>query len=220
MSITSLEKRILEISYKHGLTHLGSNLTCVGIIDSIYKEKEPDDLFLLGEGHAGLALFCVLEKYYGAPAEMLLNRMGIHAARCSENYLTNPPRFIWSIPISSGSLGQVESTAPGFALADRKRNVYLLSSDGGMQAGVCWAALRMKADLGLSNLIWMVNANGYSALSKIDHWDLEGRIWEFCRDVEVIRTNSNRFPFLRSLDAHYYKMTEADWEWVQRQEVV
>jgi transketolase len=159
MSITPLERRVLELSYRHGLSHLGSCLTCVGLIDKVYSTKRPDDLFLLGEGHAGLALYVVLEKHYGANPEMALKRFGIHAARWQEYDYPNPSRPIWSIPISSGSLGQVESAAPGFALANPNRRVYLLSSDGGMQEGVCWSALRMKADLRLHNLIWTVNAN-------------------------------------------------------------
>ena len=36
MHLNDLEKRILEISYKHRLSHISSNLTAVNIIDEIY----------------------------------------------------------------------------------------------------------------------------------------------------------------------------------------
>lgn len=220
MSITPLERRVLEVSYAHGLTHLGSCLTCLPLIEEVYRIKAPDDLFLLGEGHAGLALYVVLEQYYrGCSADQLLADYGIHATRTrgwDESHVPRPIRM------SSGSLGQVESTAPGFALADRSRQVYLLTSDGAMGEGVCWSALRMKADLELGNLHWWVNANGYSALAPVDADTLEARARAFCPDVVVHRTGEaleRRFPFLRGLDAHYHKMTPADWAWVQAQEV-
>ena len=58
-----LKKRILEISYKKKLSHLGSCLTAVDIIDEIFKIKKPDEKFVLSSGHAALALYVVLEKY-------------------------------------------------------------------------------------------------------------------------------------------------------------
>jgi transketolase N-terminal domain/subunit len=65
MHINELEKRILEISYKNKLSHLSSNLTAVNIIDEIYCIKGNTNPFILSSGHAGLALYVVLEKYYG-----------------------------------------------------------------------------------------------------------------------------------------------------------
>jgi hypothetical protein len=56
-------------------------------------------------------------------------------------------------------------------------------------------------------------------LSEIDAGILARRIWGFCPDVEVVETNVDRFPFLRGIDAHYAKLTAADWAWVEAQEV-
>lgn len=219
MSITPLERRVLEVSYAHGLTHLGSCLTCLPLIEEVYQNHIHEGIFLLGEGHAGLALYVVLEKHYGVSADWFLQQDGIHAAR---HWGHVEKRGVWSIPMSSGSLGQVESTAPGFALRNRDRKVFLLTSDGAMQEGVCWSALRLKADLGLTNLIWVINCNGYSALAPIDADTLERRAQAFCPDVVVHRTGEvleRRFPFLRGLDAHYHRLTPEDWAWVQAQEV-
>ena len=65
----NLKKRILEIAYKNKLSHLGSYLSSVGIIDEIYKTKNHDDIFILSSGHASLALYVTLEKYEDKNAE-------------------------------------------------------------------------------------------------------------------------------------------------------
>ena len=76
-----LKKRILEIAYKHKLSHLGSYLSAVGIINEIYKFKKPEDIFILSSGHAALALYVVLEKYEGKNAEELFLKHGGHPHR-------------------------------------------------------------------------------------------------------------------------------------------
>ena len=81
MHLNDLQKRILDISYKHKLSHLSSNLTAVGIIDEIYCLRKDNDPFILSSGHAGLALYVVLEKYYGLDAEKLFKKHGVHPNR-------------------------------------------------------------------------------------------------------------------------------------------
>ena len=69
-----LHDRIIEISKKHNLSHLGSCLTSVDIIDEIYSVKKPDEKFILSCGHAGLALYVVLEKYRNYDTERIIIR--------------------------------------------------------------------------------------------------------------------------------------------------
>ena len=42
--MVDLKKRILEIAYKHKLSHLGSYLSAVNIIDEIYHSKNLIDI--------------------------------------------------------------------------------------------------------------------------------------------------------------------------------
>ena len=93
--MVDLKKRILEIAYKHKLSHLGSYLSAVGIVDEIYKTKGADDIFILSSGHAALALYVCLEKYEGADAEELFLKHGGHPHRDEFN----------GIYCSTGSLG-------------------------------------------------------------------------------------------------------------------
>ncbi len=200
-----LHYRILELSWKHGLSHIGSCISCADIIDDIYSHKREHEPFLLGNGHAGLALYVVLEKYYGFDPEAILAKHGIHA--------TKDPAFkIWG---SGGSLGQLETVAVGMALADRTKDVYLLSSDGSMQEGASWEALWMKSDLALTNLRWTVSANGLAAYRTMDSLHLTRAIEAIDPGVEVRHTHNHGIPFLNGLSAHYYKMTAADWAWTE-----
>ena len=151
MNITNkeLKKRTIEISYEKGLSHLGSCLTAVDIIEEIYNTKKPDEKFVLSAGHSGLALYCVLEKHGGRDAEDIFDHHGVHPDRCRD----------CGIDCSAGSLGHGIGIAVGFALGDRSRNVYCLISDGECAEGSVWEALRISQEQNLTNLQLYVNIN-------------------------------------------------------------
>lgn len=197
--MNTIENRILDISKRHGLSHLGSCLTAVKIIEEIYEEKQPQDRFVLSSGHAGLALYCVLEKYLQVDAEELFEKHGVHPNRDLEN----------GIHCSTGSLGQGLPIALGMALSDRSKTVYCLISDGECAEGSIWEALKAKRDLKVDNLKIYVNCNGYSAYDAVDLEYLEKRLNSFC-DVEIRNTSEvlKKYPFLNGIDAHYCKVPE------------
>ena len=112
--INKLNERILEISIKHKLSHLGSCFTALPIIYEIFLEKQATDKFVLSSGHAGLALYVVLEHFYGVAAEHLLETYGIHPERDLENF----------IDVSTGSLGLGITIATGIAVANPNITVY------------------------------------------------------------------------------------------------
>ena len=199
-----LKKRIIEISWKHTLSHLGSCLTAVDIIDEIFKIKKKDEKFVLSSGHAGLALYCVLEKYGGRNAEEIFNHHGVHPDRCD----------VCGINCSTGSLAQGLPIAVGMALADRSKNVYCLISDGECAEGSIWEALRIVEDKEIKNLCIFVNFNGFGAYAPI-HVDLlkeRMRAFDFFGEIEFWDTNVEQLPFLKGQDAHYYIMTEGDYK--------
>jgi transketolase len=200
--LNKLERRIVDLSYKHKLSHIGSCLTAVNIIDGIYKVKKPNEPFILSQGHAGLALYVVLEKYEKRDAEELLVKHGTHPNRDMKN-------GIWC---STGSLGQGLPIAVGMAMTDRTRNVYVLSSDGEMMEGSCWEALRIAANQRLENLRLTVNANGYTALGKCDASLLDLRLQYFYPCL-VVQTNLFSYPdWLQGLWGHYKVMNKEEYE--------
>jgi transketolase len=197
-----LQKRIIDISFKHKLTHISSCLTSVDIIDGIYAEKKENEPFILSNGHAGLALYVVLEKYYFKDAEKLWEKHGTHPNRDLKDK-------IWC---STGSLGQGLPIAVGMALADRTRNVYCMISDGECAEGSVWEALRIAGENRLENLRVVCNANGWGAYGKIETELLDTRLQYFYPTL-VVKTNLYDFPgFLNGQEGHYHKLTKDEYE--------
>jgi transketolase len=191
-----LKRRIIELSYKYKLSHLGSCLTAVDIIDEIYQTKKLDEKFVLSSGHAGLALYCVIEKYLPlTDAEYLFNKHGVHPNR----------DMVDGIDCSTGSLGHGLPIAVGMALADRTKNVYCLISDGEAAEGSIWEAWRIIREYKIDNIKIYLNDNGYGAYKE----SYLGVIPDF---VDWRFTNSDQLPFLNGLDAHYKVMNDEEYK--------
>lgn len=185
-----LKNRILEISKKHKLSHIGSCLSCLPVLEEIYKVKQPGDKVVLSNGHAHLAHLVVKEKYEGLEnIEKLLEKGGIHCDRSV------------GCDVSTGSLGHGLGIALGLALADRSRQVYCIISDGECSEGSIWEALRLKESLDVENLEVHVNANGWGAYDAIDLDKLEYRLAAF--DPTIIFHKTSNEPMPDSLAAHY-----------------
>ena len=81
MERADLIERIIDIAYDNKLSHLGSYLSSVGIVDDIFKNKHEDDIFILSSGHCALALYVVLEKCLNHDASRLFLKHGGHPPR-------------------------------------------------------------------------------------------------------------------------------------------
>lgn len=197
-----LKKRILEIAYKNKLSHLGSYLSSLSIIEEIYKKKNPEDIFILSSGHAALALYVVLEAYEGKNAEELFAKHGGHPHRDENDGLY----------CSTGSLGLGITVAVGRALANLKRKVYVLISDGEAAEGSIWEALRFIHDQNIKNIEVYVNINGYAAYDKVDSEYLTNRLIAFLPNINLRYTSVNQYPFLKGINAHYHIMSEEEYK--------
>ena len=198
-----LRKRLLKLLYDHNEEHIGSCFTCLHIIDDIFTNKSEDDIFILSNGHAAYALYVVLEKHYDhVDADDLATRHGGHPNLEEINH----------IYCSTGSLGQGITVAVGRAAANPDRKVYVMVSDGECAEGSVWESLRYIQVSGMKNIEVHVNANGWACYDPIDVDYLERRCKAFLPDIKFHRTVTNQFPFLKDLDAHYYKMTLEDYQ--------
>ena len=196
-----LYKRLLDICYERQLHHLGSYFSALQIIDEIYSQKNEDDIFILSNGHAVVALYVVLEKYYGLDAVELHEKYGDHPKR---NELDK-------LHCSTGSLGMGVTVAVGRALANPDRDVYCLLSDGECAEGSVWEALRFAYENKVTNLKLYVNANGWAAYDAVDLDYLEKRIKAFHPDVNYMRTTVEHFG-LKGLHAHYTNFNEEQYK--------
>ena len=196
-----LYKRLLDICYERQLHHLGSYFSALQIIDQIYSEMDKDDIFILSNGHAVVALYVILEKYYGLDAVELHEKYGDHPKR---NELDK-------LHCYTGSLGMGVTVAVGRALANPDRDVYCLLSDGECAEGSVWEALRFAYENKVTNLKLYVNANGWSAYDTVDLDYLENRIKAFHPDVNYVRTTVEHFG-LKGLHAHYTNFNEEQYK--------
>ena len=196
-----LENKILKISKKHNLSHIGSCLTSSGPIDAVYRTRKPDEPFILSNGHAALALYVVLESWGFGDAEKLYKKHGTHPNHDVKD-------GIWA---STGSLGHGIGIAVGYALSNRKRLVYVTISDGECAEGSVWEALRIAGEQQLDNLRVVVICNGYSALGKVDVDLLEERLKLFYPCV-VVKANLFNYPdWMQGLEGHYHVMNDKEF---------
>lgn len=199
----ALLKRIVDITYRHKLSHLSSCLTAAPIIDNIYKHMLDNDKFILSSGHAGLALYCVLEKYYKEiDAEVLLEKYGIHPSKDIAN----------RISCSGGSLGSGILIGVGHALANRQNHVNVLISDGECAEGSVWEALAFIEKECLTNIHIHVNINSLSAYDKLNRRYLIERLIAFHDGIIEHYTDENILPFAPGLRGHYHIMSKEEYE--------
>lgn len=191
--MTSRE-RILAISYEHKLSHIGSCLSALPILEEIFSKKKPEDKVVLSSGHAGLALYVVLESLGEGNAERMLETQGIHPTRLPGENL---------IDVSTGSLGQGLPISVGLALSDRSRGVHCLVSDGEAMEGSIYESLKIARDLKLDNLHVIVNSNGWGAYSAIDQDQLERQLTAIGFPIDFRRTDSDIGTWAVGLASHY-----------------
>lgn len=174
-----LRKRIFLAGYKGGLAHLASCFSCLEILYVLYnkgilniKKDEPKwenrDRFILSKGHAGLALYSVLED------SGLIDNSYLDSYLINECLIGGEPCTVdcdW-IEASTGSLGHGLSIGLGMAigLKDTNSKVYVLLGDGECQEGSIWEAAMMAAAQKRNNLIAILDCN------KIQKMDFTSRI--------------------------------------------
>ena len=197
-----LYKRIVEISYHNKLSHLGSNLSSVDILDKIFSLMNKDDIFILSSGHAALALYVVLEKYKNVSAEYLYKTHGCHPHLDEKNH----------VYCSTGSLGTGLPVAVGRAVSNQNINVYCLISDGECAEGSIWESLQFIYNKNIRNIKVFVNINGYSAYDSVNKPYLEKRLKCFLPEINLEYSSVEKFNFLNGLNAHYHIMDDADYE--------
>ena len=146
--------------------HWVGALSCIDILATLYGEvlnissdDSKSDIFILSKGHAGSALYAVLEQI-GVISETQLEQYRKDGTNLTE--LAEYNREL-GIECSGGSLGLGLSYAVGIALAMKKRNmktkVYVLLGDGELNEGSVWEAVMFAAQNHLDNLYAIIDKN-------------------------------------------------------------
>jgi transketolase len=200
--MSPLERRIINITYQEKMSHLSSVLSAAPIIEEIYAKKHNDEVFVLSNGHAGLALYCKLEQLYdNVDAVELLHKHGIHPNRDLDNHLY----------VSTGSLGSGLPIAVGHALATPNKTVYCMISDGECAEGSIWESLRFINDYPVNNIEVYANINGMGAYDMIDTDLLTRRLQAFLPRINIRTTKPTDFSFAKGLQTHYHVLSDNDY---------
>ena len=170
-SPSHIRKIILDQAKRANVGHIGSALSVVDIIATLYFEvmkisdlTDPDrDRFVLSKGHAALALYATFFLKNWITSEML-------DTYCSDNTSlgVHPERLLMGVDFGTGSLGMGISYAAGAALAAKmqnsKRRVFALVSDAECNEGIVWETAIFAAHHKISNLYVIIDLNGQQAL--------------------------------------------------------
>lgn len=172
-----LRKRIIETSYRAGIPHLGSCLSCIDILTAFYfsilnidPENPTDplrDRFILSKGHGAPALFQVLAMR-GFYPEAMLDNYGEDGGIFAEH--PPAPGYLAGIEAATGSLGHGLPIALGMALAGRMRKqnyrVFAVLSDGECNEGSVWEAAMLAAAQRVGNLCVVIDFNKWQATGR------------------------------------------------------
>lgn len=167
----AVRRLVLEEARRADVGHIGSALSVVDILVALFGSvlraddpADPDrDRFVLGKGHAALALYATLQ---------LKGLIGREALRqyCGDGSLlgVHPSHQLPGIDFSTGSLGHGLPIAAGAALATRmqssSRRVVALLSDAECNEGSTWEAAMFAGHHRLDGLAAVVDVNGQQAL--------------------------------------------------------
>jgi transketolase len=167
----ALRRWIIEQSRASNVGHIGSALSIVDIVSALWgavmvrpgTADADRDRFVLGKGHAALALYGAL-RWNGLMSEATF------ATYCRDgSYLgAHPDLALPGVDVATGSLGQGLSIGCGLAYGLRlKRSparVFVLVSDAECNEGQVWEAAMFAAHHKLNNLTVVVDLNGSQAL--------------------------------------------------------
>ncbi|MDZ4253981.1 MAG: transketolase [Sulfuritalea sp.] len=158
-------RRILEMSQQVTALHMASAFSCLEMVDVVYQRLlRPADVFLMSKGHGCLAQYVVLEDLGVLP------RADLDAFCTASGRLGTHPDIGPGIHASTGSLGHGLGIAAGMAYATKLqesgRMVYVMLSDGELQEGSTWEAMMVAANLGLDNLVALVDLNDFQSLGR------------------------------------------------------
>jgi transketolase len=193
-------ERLLELTVNNKLGHLSSTFTTLPILEYIFEKKEKDDRVVLSNGHAGLAMYTILEKEYGHDAQKMYENFGIHPYRDIERNLY----------ASTGSLGSGILLATGMAMGNKDITVHCVISDGESHEGSVWEALSFIYRQNIKNIKIYVNMNGFCAYDTIDEEYLQRRLKAFLPNIKIFKTKVPDYEKILGLKGHYNVINEED----------
>jgi transketolase len=165
----SLRRRVVRMAAGKGEGYVGQGLQAADVLAALFfhelrwappEMKDPAaDRFVLSTGHYSIALWAVFGEL-GVLSEAELDTYGADGSAVAMSTERGLQR---GVELTGGSLGHGLGVAAGLAAGRRLRSergrVVNYMSDGELQEGSTWEAAMWAGDLGLGNLLNVVDVN-------------------------------------------------------------
>lgn len=152
---------LVEMHHRAKTGHLGGALSCVDVLLGAewwsFAEPGRSTRIILSKGHAASALYAVAADDSRDLSDF--NQPG-------SNVPEQPKPGGFATQWATGSLGHGLSVGLGFAIAQPKRRIFVILSDGECQEGSVWEAAMLAPALGITNLTAIVDANDWQAIGR------------------------------------------------------
>ena len=186
-----LRIQICDLARKGHGYHFGGTFSCVEILVTLYKKiLQINDKFLLGKGHAVLALYPLLQDCGYDP------QINDHPFMDCSN----------GIFCTSGSLGLSLPFGTGMALAKKLQNkkgrIFVLLGEAECQEGTTWESLLIASQHKLDNLIVIIDKNNYQGSGCVDDILSLGNLEEKLRSFGCYVKNVNGHSHNELLEAY------------------
>jgi len=172
-----LRRTILRMAHAGSTVHIACAFSIVEILAVLYRQflrldrNEPHwpgrDYLVLSKGHGVMAQYACMHEVGWLTDDDLDHYFG-DGTRLKGLADAHVP----GVEATCGSLGHGLSVGVGLALAAKRKQsgqrVFAIVGDGEMNEGPIWEALLFASHWRLSNLIVIVDANGYQAMGTTD----------------------------------------------------
>lgn len=164
----NIRRNIVSMVYNAQSGHPGGSLGATDIVTYLYFkemninkdncESNKRDRFVLSKGHCSPALYATLHEAGLVEGDIMTFR------QIGSKFQGHPSmKYIKSVDMSTGSLGQGVSTAVGMAIANKSDKndyrVYALCGDGESEEGIVWEAMMSACHYKLDNLCIIFDQN-------------------------------------------------------------
>lgn len=164
-----LRSQVLEMIYRSGTGHTGSDLSCADILTALYfkvlnidasNPNDPNrDRYVQSKGHAAEILWATLAEKGFFPKEELAT-----FSQFGSRLLGHPNNEVPGVEMNTGSLGHGLGVCVGIALAGKLDHkdyrTYTLMGDGELAEGSVWEAAMAASHYQLGNLTAIIDNNG------------------------------------------------------------
>lgn len=169
---TDLRSTVLRMAYAGSTVHVACAFSLIEVMAVLYRRwlrlgegpHSPDrDYLVLSKGHGVMAQYACLREIGWLDDDEISNYFG-DGTRLKGLSDAHVP----GLDATTGSLGHGLSVGAGLALAAKRRGsdqrTFAIVGDGELNEGACWEALLFASHFRLSNLVVIVDANGYQAM--------------------------------------------------------